>query len=462
MAARIDSSIHQSGHYIVVGLGVSGTACVDYLLQQGLPVQACDTRDEPPGLKALLARWPQLMVTLGELNLETLQQADVLVVSPGLSLKTPLFERLREAGVRIIGEIELFAEALAHDPQQQSAYLIGVTGSNGKSTVTTLLGEMAEHNGIKVAVGGNLGTPALQLLQQQADCYVLELSSFQLESCPSLCADIGIVLNLSADHMDRYDSLDDYRATKQRLQQQSKRVVADRSETALWPAGEVIGYDLSRPQNPDEFGLGSHHGEAWLMHGERPCLALKRMKLASRSQIRNALAALSIGQAAGWTLAAMLAAIEGFSGLPHRAEWLGEAAGISWINDSKGTNPGATAAALDGLLQSVLLIAGGQSKAADMGVLRPQLQAQVKRVLLIGEDAELLQQAWQDVVPCEQCGTLERAVLRAAELAVAGEVVMLSPACASFDQFTGFAERGERFTALALEMMARSQGGAHG
>lgn len=455
MQAMLQTSRHQAGHYTVLGLGISGSACVDYLCRQGLPVMAWDTRDNPPGLAELQQRWPELKVRLGDFSFDALLKSDVIVISPGLNRRTRLFQRLQQAGVRIIGELELFAEALAFETTTSRPQVLAVTGSNGKSTVVTLLGEMAVACGINAAVGGNLGTPALQLLQQQADCYILELSSFQLESCPSLHPDFATVLNVSADHMDRYDGLDDYRKTKQRLQLQARTVIADRAQLDLWKE-QARGFQMAAPR-AGEFGLQMLEGREWIVFGAEPWVAVDSLKPAPRTMLFNALAALSMGHAAGWPKAGLCTALQNFSGLPHRAEWLGEANGIAWVNDSKGTNPGATAAAIAGMQRPVILIAGGQSKQADMRELRPELQDHVKQVLLIGEDAPLLNSAWNDIVSCEICSTLTRAVTRATQLAEPGDVVLLSPACASFDQFKGFADRGQQFAALAQSYMAQSQ-----
>jgi UDP-N-acetylmuramoylalanine--D-glutamate ligase len=328
--------------------------------------------------------------------------------------------------------------------------VIAVTGSNGKSTVTTLVAEMARASGRRVAVGGNLGTPALDLLatQQDAQLFVLELSSFQLETTSSLNAVVAVVLNISEDHMDRYADINEYAAAKQRVYQGNGMMIINADDprvvAMIEPGRPFIRFTLGEPAEGD-FGLREVHGEVWLCHGRQPWLAATELRLPGRHNQANALAALALGHAAGLEQQAMLTALRQFSGLPHRCQWVAGINGVTWYNDSKATNVGATLAMIDGMPGPLVLIMGGQGKGQDFTPLAAALRHKVHSVILLGEAAPNLQQAIGDAASVQHADSMQQAVRLAAAAAQAGASVVLSPACASFDMFNNFEHRGEVF-----------------
>jgi UDP-N-acetylmuramoylalanine--D-glutamate ligase len=333
--------------------------------------------------------------------------------------------------------------------------VVAVTGSNGKSTVVSLLGEMARFAGWRTAVGGNLGDPALDLLDDANRFYVLELSSFQLETTHSLEPAAAAVLNVSPDHLDRYPSLQAYADAKARVYRGAGVGVINRDDPRVRDmagiAGRDTGFTLGVPRSGD-YGLCQHQGETWLCRGDKPLLPVAELRLAGRHNLANALAALALGEASGLPVEAMLAALRRFRGLDHRTQLVAERHGVRWFNDSKGTNVGATIAALDGLYRPegtgrAVLIAGGDCKGADFSDLAPVVRRACRAVVLIGRDAPRLAAALAGGVPLEQAESLEQAVELAARLARRGDHVLLSPACASFDMFRGFEHRGEAFVA---------------
>lgn len=440
--------------HIVVGLGKTGISCVRYLTAQGLPVLAMDTRAHPPGLAELQAHWPKVPVILGGLDEKSLLQARELVVSPGLSLHEPALAKAMAKGIPAVGDIELFA-------RHAKAPIVAITGSNAKGTVTTLVGDMAHQAGLRVQVGGNIGTPALDLLaEEEPDLYVLELSSFQLETTYSLKAAAATILNISADHLDRYDAMADYIAAKQRIYHNCRAAIFNRDDQATYPDDAVatkISFGLQTPP-PDQFGLLQQEGAMWLARGNKPLLATKELRIKGRHNIANALAALALGTAVELPVPPMLEALSRFTGLPHRCQWVAEHAGIHWYNDSKGTNIGATLAAIEGLgadiSGKIVLIAGGVGKGADFTVLRPAIAAHVRAVVLIGEDAPLLHKAWQGTTTLLAAASMQKAVQMAHAAAQSGDAVLLSPACASLDMFSNFEERGDIFMAEVRSLFA--------
>lgn len=438
---------------LVVGLGASGLSAARYLAARGAEVAVTDTRANPPGLAALRAELPQVPVAAGGFDAEAFARAETLVVSPGVSVQAPLIAEARARGAEVLGDIELFA-------RENTAPVVAITGSNGKSTVTTLVARMAEASGLITGLGGNIGTPALELLEgEPKELQVLELSSFQLETTDSLRPVAAALLNLSADHLDRYAGLADYTAAKTRIYHGAETLVVNRDDPRVMATLEavdhgqaVITFGLGEPED-NGFGLREVDGESWLCRGRENLLPAAALKLAGRHNLANALAALALGHAAGLKLPAMLAALREFPGLPHRTQWVAERNGVTFVNDSKATNVGAALAAIEGLAaQRLVLIAGGQGKGQDFTPLREAVARRCRAVLLIGEDAPKLAAALEGSVPLETLPDLAAAVRRAAELARPGDAVLLSPACASFDQFAGFAERGERFAAAVEDL----------
>lgn len=443
---------------LVVGLGKSGLSSACFLARHGYEVAVTDSRAVPPGLDALRAQWPDVAVFLGGFAAQAFHQADMLVISPGVSLHAPplaeAVARSAAQGKAVIGDIELFAE-------HADAPVIAITGSNGKSTVTTLVGEMARCAGRDVRLGGNLGTPALDLLGDAApDLYVLELSSFQLETTTSLQSVAAVILNISEDHLDRYSGLDEYAAAKARIYAGAAVRVANTDDPRVMAlaetaAGPVVRFGLGPPAG-DDYGIAvpapADTGETGpgLCRGKHYLLPLDALRIQGLHNAANALAALALGEAAGLPLAAMLKALRRFPGLAHRCQWVAQGAGVTWYNDSKATNVGATLAALRGLREAqVVLIAGGQGKGQDFTPLRAAAAAKARAVVVLGEDAGSVEQALDAVVPVVHADDMVAAVSAAADLARPGDAVLLSPACASFDMFRGFEHRGERFAAAA-------------
>jgi len=447
MRERFDKSCRT----LVIGLGETGLSVARYLLRQGVQVAIVDSRENPPGLERLRNELPaDVALFLGGFRGEAFARAEQIIVSPGVSLGQPEIAAAMARGVAVIGDVELFAQAAM-------APVIAVTGSNGKSTVVTLLGAMARRAGLDVRVGGNIGTPALDLLaEHEPDLYVLELSSFQLETLHTLRPVAAVVLNVSEDHLDRYRDLREYAAAKQVIYRNAALQVVNRDDPVAAELADArrpqVGYTQQEPAGND-YGLASHDGELWLMRGSTRLLPAAAVQLAGRHNLANALAALALGEGASVPLEAMLETLTEFQGLPHRMQFVAERDGVRWYNDSKGTNVGATLAAIAGIEAGVVLIAGGDGKGADFSALAPALRDKGRGAVLIGRDAELLQRVLQGVLPLARAADMREAVRLAAEMARPGDVVLLSPACASTDMFRNFVERGEVFTRAVQEML---------
>lgn len=439
-------SLIASSHFrIVVGLGKSGMSLVRFLANRGVAFAVADTRENPPELATLRRDYPQVEVRCGELDVEFLCRADELYVSPGLALATPALQQAAARGVKLSGDIELFA-------RNAKAPIVAISGSNAKSTVTTLVGEMAAAAGKRVAVGGNLGTPALDLLSDDVELYVMELSSFQLETTDHLGAEVATVLNVSEDHMDRYSGLPAYHLAKHRIFRGARQVVVNRQDALSRPLiGEGVPcwtFGLNKP-DINGFGLREENGEKYLAFQFQNLLPASELKIRGAHNQANALAALALGHAAGLPFEPMLEALRNFAGLVHRCQWVRERQGVNYYDDSKATNVGAALAAIEGLGADIngklVLIAGGDGKGADFSALKAPVATHCRAVLLLGRDAELLAATFGDSVPLIRVKTLEEAVQRAAEVAQEGDAVLLSPACASLDMFKNFEERGRLF-----------------
>lgn len=434
-----------------MGLGKTGLSVARYLHFVGEPFSVVDSRPNPPGLAEFVQEFPNVSLTLGEFSIEQLSAAQELIVSPGIGLDTPAIRAASVAGVAITGDIDLFSKAVR-------APVLAVTGSNGKSTVVSLLGEMARAAGVNVAVGGNLdgaqAAPALDLLRgEPRQLYVLELSSFQLETTTVLGALAATILNISDDHMDRYASMQEYAAAKQRIFRGCRHAVINADEEGSVPqepgSAMLHSFGLHAPM-PGAWGVLSQQGRIFLARGETPVLAADEMKIAGRHNVSNALAALAMGEAAGLPLQAMLTALREFPGLPHRCQWVRERRGVNYYNDSKGTNVGASIVAIESLGElargSVVLIAGGIDKGADFTPMLPAVARFVRLAILIGRDAGKIAAVFRNSVEIMLAASMEAAVLLAAENARDGDFVLLSPACASFDMFSDFGHRGRVFT----------------
>ena len=428
---------------VILGLGVTGLSCTRWLAARGREVQVFDSRERPPGLRAA-ELVPAATISTGSLDVALPADAARLIVSPGLSLDLPVVAAARERGLPVIGDIELFAQAVQRP-------VLGVTGSNGKSTVTTMLATMAEEADCRALAGGNLGVPALDLLNEpEPDLYLLELSSFQLECTSSLRCDAAAVLNLSADHIDRHGSLENYAAAKARIFDGARIRVVNRDDervrSMVADDAGVVTFGFGEP-DAGHFGLRTNgDGRPWFARGATRLMPVDELRVPGRHNVANALAALALGHAAGWPLAAMLDGLRRYGGLPHRTQRVCERRGVTWINDSKATNVGAAVAAIEGLSGTLVLIAGGDGKGADFGPLRSALTGRARAAVLLGRDREALATLLEGICPTFLVGDMEEAVTAAAGLARAEDTVLLSPACASLDMFASYAARGEAFT----------------
>ncbi len=436
---------------LVVGLGNTGLSCVRYLCANGREPAVADSRSEPPGLKELREQYPDVPVHLGEFDANTFAGFNELVVSPGVSVAEPAIRKAIDKGAVIRGDIDLFAEAA-------DAPIIAITGSNGKTTVTTLVGEMAKAAGRKVAVGGNIGTPALDLLGQGAELYVLELSSFQLETTHELNAMAATVLNVSDDHMDRYASKMDYFQAKQRIFNGCQNAIVNLDDALSTPMARdtlrFLCFGFHRV-NPETFSTRDDEHGTWITFGFDNLLLADELGLLGHHNISNVMAALALGHAAGLPMDVMLETARHFKGLPHRCEWVRRVADVDYINDSKGTNAGATAAAIESLAPEngkILLIAGGDGKGADFSLLKEPVAENCRAVILIGTDAGRMAEALDGLATVHLEDSLADAVNKAASVALAGDRVLLSPACASFDMFRDYMDRGDQFRQLVEQL----------
>jgi UDP-N-acetylmuramoylalanine--D-glutamate ligase len=430
---------------LIVGLGKTGLSCARYFAARGVPAAVIDSRDNPPGLDSLRSELPDTALFLGRFDPDVFEEAEQLVVSPGVSLQEPLIQQALARGVPVVGDVELFAA-------EANAPVVAITGSNGKSTVTSLVGEMAGQAGLRVQVGGNLGAPALDLLDQDAELYVLELSSFQLESTRSLRPAVAVVLNLTPDHMDRYADTAAYAAAKAVVYQGARRRIFNLDDAEVMAMrgerGDDLLFTLGEPEEGC-FGLRRYDNVVWICQGNRKLMPASDLLIPGDHNRANALAALALGSAVGLEMEAMLTALRRFPGLPHRTQFVAEHQGVRWYNDSKGTNVGACVAALDGLDSETegrtLLIAGGDCKGADFAPLLPVVSKTARAVILIGRDAPQLERVLKDGTSLFHAADMDEAVGIAARQAQPGDRVLLSPACASFDMFKDYEERGRAF-----------------
>lgn len=406
-----------------------------------------DSRQHPPALERVREQLPDAALFLGGFDSAVFANAELLVVSPGVPVATSEIQQAIAAGVLPVGDVELFA-------QVATAPVAAITGSNGKSTVTTLLGLMASAAQINTAVGGNLGKPVLELLDPLVALYVLELSSFQLETTRSLNPKVATVLNVSADHLDRYRDMDEYAAAKAGILAGAEVSVLNADDPrvmAMQGAGKTLYFTSSEPKDDSCYGLRQTEGVNWLCHGARNLIRADELLIPGKHNQVNALAALAMGDALGFPMDVMLAVLRTFRGLEHRTEYVGRIREVDWYNDSKGTNPGACIAALEGLYKaddsSTVLIAGGDCKQADFSDLEPVLARCARAVVLLGRDADQIAAVLPAGLTREKAPDMKSAVSMAAALAQTGDRVLLSPACASFDMFDNYQHRGEMFKA---------------
>jgi UDP-N-acetylmuramoylalanine--D-glutamate ligase len=444
-----------SNLHIIVGLGVTGLSVARHLEAQNIPWMLVDTRLDPPNLSQFKQIYPERSIVLGDLNTAILQQASCIILSPGIALSTPAIAAQVKRGIPVIGDIELFARAV-------NVPVIAITGTNAKSTVTTLVGEMASFMGESVKVGGNLGVPALDLLDSAStsNLFVLELSSFQLETTYSLKPQVASILNITPDHMDRYQTLADYQQAKQRIYEGCHFVVCNRDDNLTdnqsISAERKLYFTLHSPKI-GEFGLINQASEYYLAYEDQLLLPVRELPALGKHHYANALAALAIGHAYGWPISSMLQVLREFKGLPHRCQLVRECDDVKWYNDSKGTNVGASVAAIEGLGSTMtgklILIAGGVGKQADFHPLIQFAKPYVRHLILIGEAAKEIAAICQDQsLSYSFADTLEDAVQQSKKQAKRGDAVLLSPACASFDMFRNYEHRGQVFTELVMKI----------
>jgi UDP-N-acetylmuramoylalanine--D-glutamate ligase len=438
--------IQRGGLKVVAGLGISGVAAVNFLHEHGYRVAVTDSRKTPPGHDQIPA---EVQTSFGQLDQELLLQAEEIVISPGLDLKLPEIQAAIAKDIPVVSEIQILRRATDKP-------IVAITGSNAKSTVTTLFGLMAADAGKKVAVGGNLGRPALDLTKDDPELYILELSSFQLETTSNLNAEVAVVLNMSEDHLDRHGDMFGYHTAKHRIFQGVKKVVFNRDDSLTRPLvpdnTPMQSFGLNAP-DLNQYGiLKEDNGTIWLARGRERLLKSSEMYIQGTHNVANALACLALGEAIGLPLESMLETLKTFKGLEHRCEFVKEVHGVRYYNDSKGTNIGATLAAIDGLGAAiepqqgkVAIILGGQGKGQDFTALRDALTKYAKVAVLIGEDRPVIEAAIAGTTTLLHAESLKEAVELCQQHTQANDVVLLSPACASFDMFKGYSERGHQF-----------------
>ena len=434
---------------VIVGLGVTGLSCVHYLKALGHNLTVMDSRDEPPGFDELKAKYPNIECIFGGFDRERLLAADEIILSPGIAMANEDIQAAIASGVPVKGDVALFSEAA-------KAPIIAITGSNGKSTVTTLVGDMAECAGLNVGVGGNLGIPALDLLEQDRQLYVLELSSFQLETTENLNAHCAVILNITEDHMDRYPEKMAYLQAKQRVFRGAKYVAINDDEVLSQPlmstTMKAIHFGLQADLN--KYSIIERAEKQYLAKGFDALLAVNELKVSGEHNQSNVLAAMALASSVGIPTQAMLDALKSFKGLPHRCQHVRTLDDVDYINDSKGTNPGAVVTAISSLGKNatgkVILIAGGESKGADFSPMRRALSEYCKLVILFGRDAEEIGKITTPLVESVTVDSFEQSVKFAYESAEPGDVVLLSPGCASFDMFKNYQQRGEAFERLVM------------
>lgn len=437
---------------VVVGLGKTGLACARYLSTQGISFAVTDNRDIPPMLDEMLSEFPDVPLSLGSFDESLLSNAENLLLSPGVSKQEAVIRQVIDTGVDVYGDVELFC-------RNNSVPVIAITGSNGKSTVTTLVTEMLRLANNKVIEGGNLGTPVLELLAAETpDAYVLELSSFQLETVESLNALTAVVLNISPDHMDRYEDLEDYAKAKECIYDGSGTMVINLDDPIVAKMSQdkrnCIGYTLSEPES-GSYGVREYEDKRWVVKGEEKLIPVDQLYIKGEHNIANAMAAMALAEAMNCPKEAMLTALRTYAGLQHRCQWIAEHENVQWFNDSKGTNVGATCAAIKGLSENenLILIAGGDGKGAEFSEMEDVAEGRLKAAIVLGKDGPEIGQVLSRVIPVHAVDDMAMAVKTAARIAKAGDIVLLSPACASLDMYKNYQARGDAFMAAVKSVI---------
>ena len=444
--------LQTSAPIVVAGLGETGWSVIRYLKNKGYEIAVTDSRRTPPCLEKIKHTFPEIPVFLGQFHETLIHNAQQIILSPGISAKEPAVAVAIKKGITVIGDIELFA-------QQNKKPVLGITGSNGKTTVATILHQMVLTSGYRACACGNIGQPVLDALAINSDFYVIELSSFQLETTYSLAPLAAVIINMSPDHMDRYATFDDYIAAKQRIYNHCKHPIINLDQPEIWQARlspqDCVGFTLKTPP-PGQFGLQQQAGQWYLAKGELLLLPVKQLLLQGAHHYQNALAALAMGSTIDLPMESMLSVLKTFSGIEHRCQLIADKGGVRWFNDSKGTNVGATVAAIKTLAQQqqgrLFLIAGGDAKKADLSDLQLPVKNAVEHVMLFGQDADAIAAVIDGSTPYDKVDSLASAVAHAAALAKSGDTVLLSPACASFDMFDNYQHRGQTFIDLVNQL----------
>jgi len=424
---------------LVIGMGVTGVSCARYFAARGIAVQFADSREQPPGLDEVRQLCPQAEIFAGALPEELPSGVVQVVVSPGVRVPEALLAQARSNSVSVVSDIDLYLM------EEMSSVLL-VTGSNGKSTVTSLVNHILNAAGRQSVAGGNLGIAALDLLDEPHDVAVLELSSFQLERSQPPHSAVAAVLNLAVDHIDQHGSFTAYRDAKARIYENCELALVNRDEpelAAMVPAGKpTISFGIGQPRE-GEWGVAGGQ----VMFGNEPVMPVSGIPLVGRHNLANVLAACAIAQASGVPRSVMAAAVSSFAALEHRMQLVPTDDGIVWINDSKATNEAAAAASVDSVSDPLILIAGGDGKGSDFAMLAEALLGRDACALIYGQDAVEIQAVLAPVCAVSRVADLEAAVKDAGAIAKPGCTVLLAPACSSLDMFRNFAERGERFVA---------------
>jgi UDP-N-acetylmuramoylalanine--D-glutamate ligase len=459
MLARPQPMALAGKRVLVLGLGDTGLSVAEWVKHAGGQARVADTRAAPPRKKDFSGE-----LHAGKFKTGLLKDIDLLCISPGVSLQEELVQAARGKNIPVVGDIELFAWAVRG---KKMGKVLAVTGTNGKSTVTALTGHLLRVAGVDCEVAGNISPPALDALMKRGKklpaVWAVELSSYQLETTWSLEPDAAVLLNLSEDHLDRYAGLAEYAEAKARIFMGTGAQVLNRCDSASMalalPGRTQVTFGLDAPEMPEDFGVVKETGGAWLVRGKERILAVADLPLAGAHNASNALAACALAQLAGVPIASLAKGLRSFRGLPHRMQRVALRGDVEWLDDSKGTNVGATVAALNGLSRKTVLILGGEGKGQDFAPLSSAIRARAKHVLLIGRDAGLIEKAvGASGVPAERVASMEKAVARAAQIAAPGDAVLLSPACASFDMFRDYKHRGEAFAAAVNALGAFQHG----
>jgi len=455
---EVEMTRHKNRSVLVLGLGETGLSMVRWLSAQSARLRVADSRSAPPGLAQAAMYVAAEQIFCGNFNDALFDGIELIAISPGVPLRDPAVERAIARGIEVVGDIELFAQSLPIDNRPR---ILAITGSNGKTTVTSMVEHLCKTAGKDAVAAGNISPAILDVVLErganQPEVWVLELSSFQLETTSSLNADAATVLNISEDHLDRYADMAEYSAAKARIFAGCGIQVLNREDARCMSMArakcKTITYGLNEPGSANDFGIERAAGEIWLMQGKQRLLKASELQIAGLHNVANALAALALSRAINFPMPVLLDALRSFKGLPHRVERVAEITGITYYDDSKGTNVGATVAALQGLGCKAVLIAGGEGKGQDFAPLNPAVARHARAVVLIGRDAPLIAAALYGcgvkVVRAEDMGD---AVQQASQLAHSGDAVLLSPACASFDMFRNYEHRAEVFVAAVGEL----------